>query len=233
MFTKSSSWQVKQSIPHITIVLYGDCVKMCEDFTPNNKTIGGCIATTRHLAHPITSGIFYRKQNDSRHQYTLIALLGLLRLFLLSRHFDAIEVIETEHPHTTRVPGCILYNGKISGNGSYARKRSGSRLILSSKTKALLKIIGPKLNRVHYAAVRSPTLVSDRTRAAGPRIMDQSYIHIVIPFHLISVPVHSANCVEIYAVACRIGLSSALLGLISTRTIVERGNVAYKLCPKQ
>jgi hypothetical protein len=33
LFTKNSSWQAKESIPHTTVMFYGDCVKMCKDFT--------------------------------------------------------------------------------------------------------------------------------------------------------------------------------------------------------
>jgi hypothetical protein len=32
---KNSSWQAKQSIPHTTVTLCGDCVKICEDFAAN------------------------------------------------------------------------------------------------------------------------------------------------------------------------------------------------------
>jgi hypothetical protein len=34
LFTKNSSSQTKQLVPHTT-VFYSDCMKMCEDFTPN------------------------------------------------------------------------------------------------------------------------------------------------------------------------------------------------------
>jgi hypothetical protein len=33
-FKKKLTWQAKQSVPHITVTLYSNCVKMCEDFTP-------------------------------------------------------------------------------------------------------------------------------------------------------------------------------------------------------
>jgi hypothetical protein len=35
LFTKNSSWQAKQLIPHTTVTFYGNCIKMCEDFAPN------------------------------------------------------------------------------------------------------------------------------------------------------------------------------------------------------
>jgi hypothetical protein len=42
--------QAKHSIPHTTVT-YGDCVKMCEDFTPNfhDKRTGCCITTMHRL----------------------------------------------------------------------------------------------------------------------------------------------------------------------------------------
>jgi hypothetical protein len=42
-------------------------------------------------------------------------------------------------------------------------------------------------------------------------VMQQTTILFVIPFNLQSVQVHSANCVKMYKMACRRGLSSALL----------------------
>jgi hypothetical protein len=35
LFTENSFWQAKQSILHITVTLYGDCVKTCEVFAPH------------------------------------------------------------------------------------------------------------------------------------------------------------------------------------------------------
>jgi hypothetical protein len=50
MFTKNSSCQAKQSIPHTAVTFYGDCVKMCEDFAPKfgGKRTGRCVTST-HL----------------------------------------------------------------------------------------------------------------------------------------------------------------------------------------
>jgi hypothetical protein len=47
---KNSSWQVKQSIWHITVAFYGDCVKICKDFAQNfdGKRNGCCIMTMHH-----------------------------------------------------------------------------------------------------------------------------------------------------------------------------------------
>jgi hypothetical protein len=46
----------------------------------------------------------------------------------------------------------------------------------------------------------------------GKHVLAATNIHFfVIPFYLQSVQVHSANCVKMYTVVCRRGLSSALL----------------------
>jgi hypothetical protein len=66
LFTNSSPCQVKQPIPHTTVTLCGDCVKMCEDFFSNfgDKGTGCCITTTRRLTLPFLLGIFDQKQHD-------------------------------------------------------------------------------------------------------------------------------------------------------------------------
>jgi hypothetical protein len=38
LFTKNSSWQAKQLLPHTTLTFYDDCVKTCEDFATNFGT---------------------------------------------------------------------------------------------------------------------------------------------------------------------------------------------------
>jgi hypothetical protein len=59
-FKKNSPGQAKQSFPRTTVTLYGDCVKMCEDFAPNfgNKGTGCCIMTTHRLTLPFPPGNF-------------------------------------------------------------------------------------------------------------------------------------------------------------------------------
>jgi hypothetical protein len=48
-----------QTVPHITVTFYGDCVKMCEDFARNfgDKRVGSCI-TTQCLTLPFAPGKF-------------------------------------------------------------------------------------------------------------------------------------------------------------------------------
>jgi hypothetical protein len=64
LFTKNLSWQAKQSIPHITVTFYGDCVKMYEDFVPNfGDKITGCCIPMHRLKLSLSLGIsFYQKQ---------------------------------------------------------------------------------------------------------------------------------------------------------------------------
>jgi hypothetical protein len=56
--SKNSPWQAKQSITHTTVTLYGDCVKMSEDFAPNfdNKKTVYCITTKHRLTLPFSPG---------------------------------------------------------------------------------------------------------------------------------------------------------------------------------
>jgi hypothetical protein len=64
LFTKNSSWQAKQLIPHTLVTLYGD-VKTYEDFTPNfgSKRTGYCIMTTYHLTFPSFTREFLNQDN--------------------------------------------------------------------------------------------------------------------------------------------------------------------------
>jgi hypothetical protein len=60
LFTKDSSWQVKQSILHTNVTFYNDFMKMYEHFSPNcgNKGIGCHITTTHHPTLPFQAGNF-------------------------------------------------------------------------------------------------------------------------------------------------------------------------------
>jgi hypothetical protein len=48
----------KQEIPHTSDKFYGDCVNVCEHFSPNfgNKRTGCCITTTDRLTLPLSPG---------------------------------------------------------------------------------------------------------------------------------------------------------------------------------
>jgi hypothetical protein len=63
LFTKHSSCQAKQSIPHTTVMFHGDCVKIFNGFTPNfdNKRTGCCNTTTHHLTLLFSPGNFSQK----------------------------------------------------------------------------------------------------------------------------------------------------------------------------
>jgi hypothetical protein len=63
LFTKSSSWQAEQSIPHTIVTFYGDCVKMYEDFIPifGDKRTGCCISTMYRLTLPLSPWNFLPK----------------------------------------------------------------------------------------------------------------------------------------------------------------------------
>jgi hypothetical protein len=52
---------------------------------------------------------------------------------------------------------------------------------------------------------------------------------VIIPLYLKSLPVHSANCVKTWTVACRRVLSNAPLQIIGSRVIVTFENETYEL----
>jgi hypothetical protein len=64
-FIKNSSWQAKHSIPLTTVIVYGDCVKMREDFVSKfgDKRTGCCITATHRLTLPSSPGIFLPKNS--------------------------------------------------------------------------------------------------------------------------------------------------------------------------
>jgi 2'-5' RNA ligase len=120
------SWQTKQSIPHTTVIFYGDRLKMCEDFAPNfdDERTGCCITTT----HRLTLRFF------TRNNMTFVPHLTLLK----GRHFDTIELIEAESQavlntlteHSLQI---AFKNVRSAGNGAYALKGTTSRVMVASR----------------------------------------------------------------------------------------------------
>jgi hypothetical protein len=74
LFTKNSSWQAKQSIPHTTLTFYGDCGKMCEHFAPNFDVKEMAVESQqRSVPHFLFyQKIFDLKQHDCRPPPTLL-----------------------------------------------------------------------------------------------------------------------------------------------------------------
>jgi hypothetical protein len=94
LFTNNLSWQAKQSIPNTTVMFYGNCMKMCEDFTPKfgDKRTGCYITTMWHLHLLSYQGIFLPKQLDYCPPPTLLFF---------------VCPIEDETERWTQLPGCI------------------------------------------------------------------------------------------------------------------------------
>jgi hypothetical protein len=61
---KNSSWKANQSVQHTAVTVYGDCLKMCEDFAPNfsDKKTGCFITTTHPLTLPFSTWKFMTKK---------------------------------------------------------------------------------------------------------------------------------------------------------------------------
>jgi hypothetical protein len=115
LFTKNSPWQAKQLVLHTTVMFYGDCVKMCQDFAPNfvDKITSYCITTMHNLTLPFSPGNFWPK--------TTWLSYPIHCTFLCSPIEDKIErppfrhkwgdwdrfAGGAEHPHRSLLPGCI------------------------------------------------------------------------------------------------------------------------------
>jgi hypothetical protein len=94
MLTKNWTWQAKQSIPPSTVTFYGDCVKMCQDFAPNNWLL-------HHDNAPYHSFIFHQGILTNTNLAIVpdppyFSLYPRLRIKLKGRHFDTVEVMESE-----------------------------------------------------------------------------------------------------------------------------------------
>jgi hypothetical protein len=64
---KNSSWQAKQSIIHTTVTFCGDCVKMCDDFSPNFGDKDWLLHNNNALSHtPLSPGNCWPKKNGCR-----------------------------------------------------------------------------------------------------------------------------------------------------------------------
>jgi hypothetical protein len=74
---------------------YGDCVELCEYFTPNfgDKNTGCCMTTT-HLFTLFNQGIFTKNNMNVITYSPYFPLFPQLNIKLKGRHFDTIEVKE-------------------------------------------------------------------------------------------------------------------------------------------
>jgi hypothetical protein len=115
LFTKYSSWQAKQSIPHTTVALHGNCVKMCEDFAQKfgYKNTGTCITAT-HLLTLHLPGNFWpetTRLSFSTHPTRLTWPPETFLCFPPCWHSwgDQGRIAGgTENPRRTRLPGCEM-----------------------------------------------------------------------------------------------------------------------------
>jgi hypothetical protein len=130
--TANSSWLTKQSILHVTVTFYGDCVKMCEGFAPNfdGKRTGCCITTT-HRSHTF----FFTREFFTKNKMTGVPH-PLFSGSPIEDKTDTAEVLEaesqavlktlTEHDFQDN-----LKNGRSSGKGTYTRKRTTSAVMVA------------------------------------------------------------------------------------------------------
>jgi hypothetical protein len=114
MFIKNSSWQAEQSIPHTIVTFYGDCMKMCEDFTLKfgNKRTACCITTTHHPTLTFSMG------NLPKTKWLLCPTQSTFLCFLIEDKTERLTFWHNwgdqgriagggDNCHRTRFPGCI------------------------------------------------------------------------------------------------------------------------------
>jgi hypothetical protein len=111
-FTKNSFRQAKQLIPHTTVTVYGNCVKMCKDFCPNSGDRTGCYIMTMHrLTLPIWQENFWPKTK-------WLSSPTILFCFPIEDETERTSFWHNwgdwgrfagsaEHPHRTCLMGCI------------------------------------------------------------------------------------------------------------------------------
>jgi hypothetical protein len=95
LFTKNSFWQAKQSVLHITVTFYSDCVKMCEAFMRQKNgllhheqfTVSHFLSTRELLIKNNMAIVFHPPY---------FSMFPWLKIKLKGHHFDTIEVIDAE-----------------------------------------------------------------------------------------------------------------------------------------
>jgi hypothetical protein len=143
LFTKTLSWQAKQSIRHIIVPFYDDCVKIFEDFAPNfeDKGTGCCINTTLHFTLPFSPANFWLKTTwlsspthptflcfpDWKYNWKA-AILAQLRGYRQNRR-------RCWTPSLIKISRMHLQNFRSAGNGAYERKGTTSRVMVASRPK--------------------------------------------------------------------------------------------------
>jgi hypothetical protein len=105
---------------------YGDCVDVCEDFTPNfGDKRTGCSITTKHCLMLFYQGLFTKNNMTVITYSPYFSLFPQLNIKLKGRHFDTIEVKEgqsqavlntlTEHDFQDALKMTEAGSGLLSG----------------------------------------------------------------------------------------------------------------------
>lgn len=118
-FTKNLSWQMKQSILHVTVTFCDNCMKMCKHFALNvgHKRPGCCITTKHHETFHFQVGFSPNTTRLSSPTHPSCLTWPLVTLFFFSGSKNSQiwhnwgdqgrDAGSTHHPHRSRLLGCI------------------------------------------------------------------------------------------------------------------------------
>jgi hypothetical protein len=149
LFGKNSSWQAKQLIPHITVMFYADCTKIFKDFAPNfrDKISGSYITKTHRLTLLFHQGFLTKNNMTLVPHPPYFTLFHRLKIKLKGRHFDITDVMEAESQEVLNTLAEQDFQDAFkkrqhSGNDSYARKGTTSRVMVASRSKVSFRTDG-------------------------------------------------------------------------------------------
>lgn len=152
-----------KSTSRTAVTLYGDCAKMCEDFTQNfgEEKTGCCMTKKHHLTLSFSPGNFDRKQHDCRPQTThptfmTCPLATFFLFFLLKMQPFWSNLCDrgrnaggAQQPHKTRILGYVwemseaLGTFRTSGRGLHRGWAwvEGPKLVFEGRAIPVLEIM--------------------------------------------------------------------------------------------
>jgi hypothetical protein len=160
LFTKISSWQAKQPVPHTTVTFCDDCVKICLDFGNKRAAVSLQHCTTPpFLFH---QGIFDLKQLDCCPPPMLLAWLSPLWFFAFSL-FEDITILAHLRWSRKNYKQCWTLSQKITSHMHLKNDRSARNGCITQKGIILRLVVATRLKVSFW-----------RDGRISPKIMDES-----------------------------------------------------------